>query len=412
MTRDAYEAMAGCARRRIAGEWVCTDAERAVLGLVNELSYALGQSFALVPCLGDFAAVIGMHKSTVSRAIRSALKKGFLIIMKRRDETLYSVCLETPGTVATGAAVNSDAAKKRLVTLNENRLQGMADGNGQGRLPGILPNEEADAPVRAFGVMMESLMGAGGAGDDLTGLTGPTCREEVALSSTVGVGAAQGEEQGRPNFVEGRDFSSTSARGMPVERSNEMCDLAGEDLTGGTGETCGTEAKEEESIEEKLHRVGEEMRRRWEAGLPLVEPRVQPRETRIQETGEFLPPMGRLETPVATAAPEVSSPSRPPVRKGKYRPATWEEMSRGLRGDALHALELLKEECFLAGPREEAAFFQFGLTWRKRCTRWPREMAEAAGVCKAMRLEGSKVRTPGGFVWNELCKMVDVTAGV
>lgn len=156
MTLEAYNAIAASARQRIEAGWKCTDAERAILGLVNDLSYELGQSLAVVPCLSDFAAALGVHKSTVSRAVRSALKKGYLLIVKRRDETLYGICMDTPADAApTGEQESRESARRRLVELNENRLQGQADSNGQQRLPGIFESEEISAPAQAFAAMLQ-----------------------------------------------------------------------------------------------------------------------------------------------------------------------------------------------------------------------------------------------------------------
>lgn len=151
---ETYTALAECARRRIEVEWSCTTAEGAVLHLITELSFDLGQTWALVPGLADFAAVLGVHKSTISRALRTALKKGYLLVLRRRDETLYSVCTETRGD---GAASSCDGqVKARLVEMNKNRRAGTADADGQQRLPGVLPSEEIEAPARAFAAILET----------------------------------------------------------------------------------------------------------------------------------------------------------------------------------------------------------------------------------------------------------------
>lgn len=155
MTAEAYQAIASCAARKIEQEWDCTDAERAVLSLINECSYAVGQSLALIPKLADFVEVTNLHKSTISRAIRSASKKGYLMIVKHRGETLYSIATETPGNQATPDGQAREAARQRLIEMNRGRLQGQADANGQQRLPGIFESEELQAPVRAFDALMQ-----------------------------------------------------------------------------------------------------------------------------------------------------------------------------------------------------------------------------------------------------------------
>lgn len=154
MTTETYLALAACARRRIECEWACSGAEGGMLMLIAELSFDLGQTWACIPCLADFAAVLGVHKSTVSRALRSVRKKGYLQVLMRRDETLYSICTETRGEMA---PAHDDGAqvKAKLVEMNKNRRAGTADADGQQRLPGVLPSEEIEAPARAFEAMIE-----------------------------------------------------------------------------------------------------------------------------------------------------------------------------------------------------------------------------------------------------------------
>ena len=156
MTSDTYIALGTCARRRIEHEWSCSSAERAILQFITDLSFDLGQTWAFVPCLADFAAVLDIHKSTVSRALRSALKKGYLLVLKRREETLYSICTETRGNAAPADAGRAQEVRARLVALNQTRLQGQSDPDGQGRIPGVLPSEETAAPARAFAAMLEA----------------------------------------------------------------------------------------------------------------------------------------------------------------------------------------------------------------------------------------------------------------
>ncbi|MBK8037727.1 MAG: hypothetical protein IPK22_11415 [Verrucomicrobiaceae bacterium] len=151
---ETYTALAACARRRLSGEWECTAAERDLLTLITELSFDLAQTWAAVPCLADFAAVLGLHKSTVCRALRTAREKGFLLVMLRRDETLYSICTETRGN-ASERPGEASQVKARLLDINRVRAAGSADVDGQQRLPGVLPSEETEAPAKAFAAMME-----------------------------------------------------------------------------------------------------------------------------------------------------------------------------------------------------------------------------------------------------------------
>lgn len=309
MTPDAYKALEECARRRVVREWGCTEAERAILLLITELSYGLRQSWAVVPTLSDFAEATGFHKSTISRALRSALKKGFLMFLKRRDETLYAICTSTRAAPsATPENSTQEVARKRLLEINTRRCQGTADVDGQGRLPGILPSEELDAPAAAFEALIE-----------------------VELAVT---------EQAPPANVE------------PV--------LA---------------APEEEDIEAKLRRLGDSMER--------------------QRTLGEGPPPGR------------SVPG--PLRGSISADAQMSAFCRGLAGEALHAMQRVREECISAGALQEAAFLKWGRLWKQRCTKFPRAYLEAAGAHKAKRLEdGRPADEPGAWIYRTATEILSV----
>lgn len=310
MTKEAYDAIAECARRRIGHEWNCTDGERAVLSLVNELSNDLGQSLALVPCLGDFAAITGVHKSTISRAIRSALKKGYIEILRRKDETLYRVCIETPGEASTNANNDGAAVRARLVQLNQSRLQGTADVSGQQRLPGILQNEETEAPARAFSAMLDRIDSA-----------------PPVLAATP---------------------PPTIAR--PPQ--------------------------------------------------PEPQPDPEDRLARLQRTMEE-----------RRANSGSSDPKEQSRAASTDREAQWAQASTGLQGQALFALELVRDECAKAGSDQEAAFYQYRMSWRNRAERWPVLLSEAAGVHKAMRLEGKGADMPGAFIYRTLQSVLAMAKG-
>lgn len=316
MTLETYKALADLAFKRIEQDWTCTDAERAVLNLVNELSFVLGQSLALIPCLGDFAAATGLHKSTISRAVRSALKKGYLQIVRRRDEILYSVCTDTPANTPSpdGAEESKESAIHRLVKLNEERLQGKSDGNGQQRLPGIFESEELHAPAQAFAAMLQQ---------DL----------QAAVGTSLSPPAA--------------------APAPPAPAPMRQCHVTISE------------------IDDRLSRLRDSM-------------------------------------DLAREAPTAPAPVRRSSVTSQTYEQQWLEMSRGLSGDALYALERLREECQLAGPREEASFYQWRFKWRKRAMHFPRQCAEAVGVCKAMRQEGNAPKHPGAFVYRTLQSVVGV----
>jgi DNA-binding MarR family transcriptional regulator len=152
---ETYQQLHDCATRRIDLEWICTAAESELLKLIAELSYGLGQSWCVVPCLADFAAACGIHKSTASRALRSAVQKGYVQILQRQAETLYMVCTTTPANREAHEAESREFARARLRRMNETRDQGRADADGQHRLPGVFAGEEIEAPAAAFEAMME-----------------------------------------------------------------------------------------------------------------------------------------------------------------------------------------------------------------------------------------------------------------
>lgn len=154
MTDDTYTTLNETARRRISEEWSCSAAEGQLLLLICDLSFALGQSWCVVPCLADFAAACGIHKSTASRALRAAVQKGYLQSLSRQGETLYSLIVTTRGQQREQDR-GREEAKERLLKLNRTRLQGRADADGQERLPGVFDSEEIDAPAAAFAAMVE-----------------------------------------------------------------------------------------------------------------------------------------------------------------------------------------------------------------------------------------------------------------
>lgn len=298
---DTYTALEECARRRIGAEWECSDAERAVLLLINELSHALGQSWALVPTVSQLAQALGIHRSTAGRAIRSAVAKGYLQILHRRDETLYSICTETPGAPVQDAA--RQAARERLLELNRNREQGRADGNGQQRLPGIFPSEEVAAPAAAFGAMLE--------------------QESMAAVP-----------HGTPSAPRPSTTVSPSTPGGHAQR-----------------------------IEAALQRIA--------------------------------------QNPASDTAPRRAA--------GKYD-AKWADMTRGLTDQESYCLAFIRDECRAKGSKGEAEFYQWGTKWRQRAKSQTGHYIEAAGVCKAMRLEGKGPDSPGAFMYRTVEAMLKIGA--
>lgn len=147
--------MMECAVRRVEREWQVSDCERECLRLVAELSFGLEQSWALVPGVCAFAEATGFHKSTVSRALRSCVARGLLMVLRRRNETLYQLCLAERGE-RRGQEHVMTAARARLLEINRRRLRGVEDVDGQMRLDGILPNEEIEAPAMAFEAAVEA----------------------------------------------------------------------------------------------------------------------------------------------------------------------------------------------------------------------------------------------------------------
>lgn len=298
---DTYQALDECARRRIGREWDCTDAEREILTLITDLSYALGQSWAVVPCLNDFAEACGVHKSTVSRALKSALSKGFLQILQRQNETLYAVCTAQSGDKSEDDQQRRTLARDRLKKLNQVRDQGAADVDGQQRIPGVFPSEETAAPAAAFEAILET----------------------------------------------------ESDQETPVI----------------------------EDTEHRLEKLLRTMRRTQ--GEPEIAPTTTS-QRRPEKRG------------VEKRGPEI----------GSFE-AQWLEASKGLSGDPLYALELIRNECMAVGGEQPSAFYQFRFAWRKRVQQHPRKYLEAAGVCKALRLEGNQsISQPGAFIYRSVQEMI------
>gem|GEM_PF-5769930 len=184
MTAEAYGALAETAERRLALEWDCPKAMRAILSLIVRLSYGERRSWACIPNLGDVVAVTGYHKSTVSRALRGAVKRRYLMTAKFGEENLYQVCTATRGAAAEGRGAEGvedasrAAALARLVEIQRRRAGGEADADGQMRMPEFFASEEVETPAAAFEAMMEQVQGAPGSG------SGPE-REPVVSGGAV-----------------------------------------------------------------------------------------------------------------------------------------------------------------------------------------------------------------------------------
>ena len=285
MIDETYTALKSCAFSRIDDEWHCGDTERTLLKLIVELSYGLGQSWCVVPSLADFATACGTHKSTVSRALRAAVQKGYLQILSRQNETLYCVLTTTREQPDDEQA--QGAARERLIEINRVRLRGQADTDGQARLPGVFESEETEAPAVAFAAIVEA----------------PAARPPT---------------------------------------------------------------------EDRLERL---MR------------------TFEQRRHEDAPPPERVPPPV------VRSTHRMEI--GNYE-SQWAEMTKGLGNQALHCLEQIREEC-RQRRGGESEFFQWRWKWRQRALKHPQLYLEAAGVCKALRLETGKVPdSPGAFIYRSV----------
>lgn len=279
---ETYTALKACALSRIEAEWHCGDTERCLLRLIVELSYGLGQSWCVVPNLADFAKACGTHKSTVSRALRAAVQKGYLQILSRRHETLY--CVLTATREVQDDLQEQEAARARLVEMNRTRLRGQADADGQSRLPGVFESEETAAPAAAFAALVED----------------PPTRGPA-----------------------------------------------------------------EESLE------------------------------RLMRTFE----QRRPAEPERVAAPLIHRGQKMEV--GSYE-SQWAEVTKGLGNQALHCLENIREEC-RHRKGGEAEFFQWRWKWRQRAQKHPHLYLEAAGVCKALRLESGKIQdSPGAFIYRSV----------
>lgn len=153
MTAEAYQLLHETSVARIEREWCLTDSQRMVMRAMSLLSFAEGQSWALIPCQEKLATALRIHKGTVSRAIRACIAMGILERLERQHETLYRV-RPNADCVPQRGDDESEKAMQELQALQRTRLQGQAEASGQIRLPGILPSEEIDAPADAFQAAM------------------------------------------------------------------------------------------------------------------------------------------------------------------------------------------------------------------------------------------------------------------
>ena len=225
MTKDAYKALTDCAFRRIEREWECNESERAVLHLVNELSFALEQTWAAIAKLSDFGEALGYHKSSISRAIRSASRKGYLAVTKFRDETLYTVCIQTKGQSVAEDDTRA-AAKKRLIEQQMRRLKGTGDLDGQIRLPGILPNEEVEVPSKAFEAMLEEIA--------METAAPPAAATTTTTTTTTTTPAGESVPRGTESLVRPRSVEAVEEEDLSVklERlARTQAAIRGEDLS-------------------------------------------------------------------------------------------------------------------------------------------------------------------------------------
>jgi hypothetical protein len=298
---ETYTALETCARRRLSSEWRCSEAEREMLGLIVDLSFGLGQTWAVVPCLADFAAACGIHKSTACRALRAAVTKGYVQILQRQGETLYTICTATRGQPDDAATEAKQAARERLLAMNRTRHQGTADIDGQERLPGVFESEEITAQAAAFEAIIEE----------------------------------------------------------PATPPDPL---------------------------EKLLRTMEQ-RRQAEAPAPPTENHLA-----RPATPDLPPPSARMEM-------------------GSLE-SQWLEMTRGLKDDQLHCLEMIREECRQRAGGEAELMGGYRWAWRKRAKEQTRLYVEAAGVCKAMRLESGIIsKSPCAFIYCSVRDALKVKEG-
>lgn len=286
---ETYQALAEESRRKIRQEWDCCASESVLLALIVDLSYEIGQSWCVVPSLADFAEACGIHKSTASRALRRAVTKGRLEILQRQGETLYRLITTAPATCAAKANEQSmKRARNRLLVMNQTRLQGRADPDGQSRLPGVFDSEEIEAPAAAFKAIV-STPEKPGPEDPLNKLL----RTMQRLNPS--------SEDERPENIKPEDTRTTSQR-MTV--------------------------------------------------------------------GSF--------------------------------DSQWHELTRNLSDQVVFCLEQIRAEC-QQRKGGEAEFFQWRWKWRQRAQKDTRLYLEAAGICKAMRLEsGTVAESPGAFIYRSV----------
>lgn len=118
--------------------------------------------------------------------------------------------------------------------------------------------------------------------------------------------------------------------------------------------------------------------------------------------------------PAARQAPRpqpsaTQAPRQERAEPGSYS-AQWQEMTKNLSDDAIYCLEQIRTEC-QQRKGAEADFFAWRWLWRKRATQQTRLYLEAAGICKAMRLEsGTICDSPGAFIYHSVTSAMKHTA--
>lgn len=146
---DDLAAAAAVARERMAVARL-TRSESMVLDALLRLSLEAGRTLALVPTQTMLGVALGLHRTDVSRTLSALVRRGAVLRIQARGDTMYGVIpagIEPAGRSA--AAPDPEAAAGAwadLERMNRDRDRGVL-ADGQRLLPDLLPTTAGHADM-------------------------------------------------------------------------------------------------------------------------------------------------------------------------------------------------------------------------------------------------------------------------